>query len=140
MKQKTEPQSKSQPTTPRGDETILLVEDEITLLYLLGTLLAEHGYKTLTARDGVEAVEVYQTNKDTISVVLSDMGLPKLGGWEAFQQMRLINPAVKVILASGYLDSNLRNEMIAAGAVDFIQKPYVSEEILKRIRSVIDGN
>ncbi len=140
MKQKTKPQSKSQPATPRGNETVLLVEDEATLLDLLDTLLVEQGYKTLMARDGVEAVEVYQQNKDAIAIVLSDMGLPRLGGWEAFHQMRLINPAVKVILASGYLDPNLRKEMIDAGAVDFIQKPYVAEEILKRIRSVIDGN
>ncbi len=138
MKQEADPHLKLQQTSLRGNETVLLVEDEETLLELLSTVLIEHGYRTLMARDGVEGVEVYQQNKDAISIVLSDMGLPRLGGWEAFHQMRLINPAVKVILASGYLDPNLRKEMIAAGAVDFIQKPYVPDEILRHIRNVID--
>lgn len=127
-------------TFMKGTETILLVEDEEMLLDLLDALLTEHGYHILRARDGVEAVEVYREHQSTISLVLSDMGLPRLGGWQAFQQMREINPRVKVILASGYLDPNLRKEMIEAGAVDFIQKPYIPEEILKRIRSVIDGS
>lgn len=122
----------------RGKETVLLVEDEDMLLDLLSTLLSEHGYKTLTARDGQEAVEIFKRHHQEIAIVLSDMGLPKLGGWQAFQQMREVNPSTKVILASGYLDPDLRTEMIASGAVDFIQKPYVPDEILRRIRTVID--
>jgi PAS domain S-box-containing protein len=122
----------------RGRETVLLVEDEDMLLDLLSTLLSENGYRTLTARDGQEAVEIFKRHHREIAIVLSDMGLPKLGGWQAFQMMREVNPTAKVILASGYLDPNLRTEMIASGAVDFIQKPYIPDEVLRRIRTVID--
>ncbi|MBI3587131.1 MAG: PAS domain S-box protein [Ignavibacteriales bacterium] len=118
---------------------VLLVEDEEMLLELLQTLLEENGYEVLVARDGQEAVDIYTRYKDKISVVLSDMGLPKLGGWEAFQKMKEINPKVKSILASGYLDPNLRADMIKAGAKDFVQKPYIPEIILARIREVING-
>jgi DNA-binding response OmpR family regulator len=67
------------------------------------------------------------------------MGLPKLGGWEVFQKLRSMNPAVKVILASGYLDPQSKSEILKAGAKDFIQKPYVPEQILRRVRRVIDS-
>lgn len=118
---------------------VLLVEDEEMLIDLLQTFLEENGFRVFQARDGEEAVRVYEKNRNDIDVVLSDMGLPKMGGWEAFQKMKEINPDVKSILASGYLDPVLRAEMIRAGAVDFIQKPYVPEIILERIREIIDS-
>jgi PAS domain S-box-containing protein len=117
---------------------VLLVEDEEMLLDLLSTLLEDHGFRAFRARDGEEAVKLYAEHQHEIAVVLSDMGLPKLGGWEAFQKMKEINPNVKSILASGYLDPKLREEMIRAGAIDFIQKPYVPEVILKRISDIIE--
>lgn len=121
----------------QGTPSVLLVEDEEMLLELLQTLLEENGFKVFVARDGLEAVEMYSRHKKEISVVLSDMGLPKLGGWEAFQKMKEINPKVKSILASGYLDPKLRADMIKAGAKDFVQKPYIPDIILARIREVI---
>ena len=122
-----------------GDETVLLVEDEEMLRELLTSLFEEHGYRVLAAKDGAEGVEIYRTNKDTIAIVLSDMGLPKLGGWEMFQEMMAMNPRVKAILASGYFDPNLKMTMMKAGAKDFIQKPYVSEMVLGRVREVLDA-
>jgi PAS domain S-box-containing protein len=127
-------------TTPQGlGETILLVEDEETLLTLLQTLLEENGYRVLIAKDGQEAMDVFRDHQAEISLVLSDMGLPKLGGWEVLQKMKEVDPRVKCILASGYLDPDLKLEMIKDGAVDFVQKPYVPHLILTRIRSTIDG-
>ena len=73
---------------PRGgSETVLLVEDEEMLRELLTSLFEEHGYRVLAAKDGAEGVEIYRSNRDCIALVLSDMGLPKLGGWEMFQQI-----------------------------------------------------
>lgn len=125
--------------TTDGTETILLVEDEPMILDLLKEVLESGGYKVMVAQNGEEAVEVYSQAKDKIALVFSDMGLPKLGGWEAFQKMKQINPRVKAILASGYLDPNLRTEMIKSGARDFIQKPYIPDQILRRVREVIDS-
>ena len=119
-------------------ETVLLVEDEEMLLDLLQTLLEEHGYNILVARDGEEAIDVYTAHQDTISVVLSDMGLPKLGGWEVFQRLRKLNPDIKCVLASGFFDPDLKAEMISEGAKDFVEKPYIPNLILSRIRDVID--
>lgn len=124
---------------PGGHETILVVEDEELLLGLVKSFLEEKGYIVLTARDGQEAVHLYASHKDQIAVVLSDMGLPKMGGWEAYQKMREINSNVKVILASGYLDPQIRAEMLKAGAKDFISKPYDVNQILLRLREVIES-
>ncbi|MBI3363714.1 MAG: PAS domain S-box protein [Ignavibacteriae bacterium] len=132
------PEVEKAQVTTGGSETVLLVEDEEMLRELLKNLLEEQGYHVLAAGDGQEGLEIYQTKKDQIAVILSDMGLPRLGGWEMFQKMRELNPKVRAILASGYFDPNLKIDMLKAGAKDFIQKPYVSEEILKRIREVID--
>jgi CheY-like chemotaxis protein len=115
-----------------------LVEDEEMLLDLLQTLLEEHGYRVLKAHDGQEAVDIYKQHGERISVVLSDMGLPKLGGWEVFRQIKEMNPKVRCILASGYFDPDLRAEMLREGAVDFVQKPYVPNVILTRIEEAIN--
>lgn len=124
---------------PGGTETILLVEDEEMLLDLLRSILESRGYNVLTAKDGLEAIDVYKSKSGAIDLIISDMGLPRLGGWEMFQRIKEINGRVKAILASGYLDPDLRAEMIKAGAKDFIQKPYEPDVILKRIREVIDN-
>ncbi len=122
-------------------QTVLLVEDEEMLLDLLQTLLEEHGYHVLTARDGQEAVDLYRRFNSKISIVLSDMGLPKLGGWEAFRQMKAMNPNVRCILASGYFDPELRTQMVNEGALDFVQKPYIPALILEHIGEAIrDGD
>lgn len=128
---------KDEPTT--GKETILLVEDEEVLLESLSVLLEGNGYNVLTAKDGEEAVHVYRNNHDDIALVVTDIGLPKLSGWDAFLQMKRINPHVKAIVSSGYLDPKLKEEKSGQGVSDYILKPYQPFEILKRVRVVLDG-
>jgi two-component system cell cycle sensor histidine kinase/response regulator CckA len=123
----------------KQNNTILLVEDEESLLDVLKLVLESSGYDVLTAADGEEAVVVYAEQGDQISLVLSDMGLPRMGGWDAMLKILEINPKAKVILASGFFESRLREEVVAAGAMDFIQKPYVPEIILQRIEEIIQS-
>jgi two-component system cell cycle sensor histidine kinase/response regulator CckA len=123
----------------KQNHTILLVEDEESLLDVLKLVLESSGYDVLTAADGEEAVVVYAEQGDQISLVLSDMGLPRMGGWDAMLKILEINPKAKVILASGFFESRLREEVVAAGAMDFIQKPYVPEIILQRIEEIIQS-
>jgi CheY-like chemotaxis protein len=121
-----------------GNETILLVEDEEMLLDLLTNLLESKGYTVLTAKDGIEGYETYRTHEDKVALVLSDMGLPRLGGWDMILKMKEMNPNFCAILASGYFDPKLKTDMLDAGVKDFIQKPYIADEILKRIREALD--
>ena len=121
-----------------GTETVLVVEDEEMLLGLIKEILESNGYTVLTASDGLEGVNVYSAHKDKISLILTDMGLPKLSGYDMFGKLKQINPKVNVIFASGFLEPNTISEMYKAGAKEFIQKPYEPVDILKKIRDVID--
>ena len=119
-------------------DTVLVVEDDIGLRDLLKTLLEANDFKVLTAIDGLNAVEVFTQNKENIGVVLSDLGLPYLGGWDAFLRMKKINPGLKGILASGYFDPDVKEEIIKSGAENFIQKPYNSREIVAMLRRIFE--
>jgi DNA-binding response OmpR family regulator len=120
-----------------SSKTILLVEDEEMLRELGVTILEGEGYRVLAAKDGVEAVEMFEANCDNIGLVVCDLGLPRLGGRDAFMRMKEQRPGVRAIVASGYLEPNLRSEMLKAGVIDTIQKPYDFREMLEKIRSVI---
>ena len=118
-------------------QTILLVEDEEMLRELGVDVLSAEGYRVLAARDGVEAVEMFSAHRDDIGLVVCDLGLPRLGGFDAFLKMKEIRADVRVIVASGYLEPALRSEILKAGVIDTLQKPYDFREMLERIRAII---
>jgi PAS domain S-box-containing protein len=122
----------------RGEETILVVDDEPMLRDLLQKFFEQNGYSVLTAVDGVDAVEVYKKNKDRVDLVLSDIGLPRLSGWQAFMKLKEIDPQVKMVLASGYIDPGLKSMIFRAGVKYFVPKPYDSREILRSVRKILD--
>ncbi len=124
---------------PGGNETIFLIEDEEALRDLIRTLLELRGYKVFTAKDGGEAVEVYKLHHDEIAFVLSDSDLPGQTGLEAFLKMKQINPAIKLVFASGFVDPSARTEMMENGALGIIQKPYDPAEVLRTIRKILDN-
>jgi two-component system, cell cycle sensor histidine kinase and response regulator CckA len=121
-----------------GEERILIIEDEEVLRDLLYSELTNNGYTVFTAEDGIKAIEVYSQWKREIDLVISDIGLPKMGGQEVFQKLKELNPDVKVLLASGFLDPDLKIALFKAGARGFIQKPYAPDDVLKKIRNVLD--
>jgi len=125
--------------TPRQDlpQTILLVEDEEMLRELGVSILESEGFRVLAAKDGVEAVALFESFSDEIGLVVCDLGLPRLGGLEAFLKMKETKPGVRAIVASGYLEPTIRSEMLKAGVIDTIQKPYDFNDLLIKIRSII---
>jgi CheY-like chemotaxis protein len=131
------PAEAARPTSV-GTETILLVEDEHMLLEPVKALLEDKGYHVLSAGDGMEAVKIYESQGDRIDLVILDMGLPKQGGRETLFRLRSIDPDARVLLASGYLDAELKREMLGAGAKAVLRKPYSAEEILRHTRAVLD--
>jgi two-component system cell cycle sensor histidine kinase/response regulator CckA len=123
-----------------GTETLLVVEDEEVLRELVKDSLAEKGYTVFTAQDGEDALKIYSEHSKDISLVLSDMGLPRLTGFNLFLSMKSIDPQVKMILASGYLDPDQKSEILKAGVKYFVQKPYSPEELLANIRELLDAD
>jgi two-component system cell cycle sensor histidine kinase/response regulator CckA len=118
-------------------QTILLVEDEDMLRDLGISILESEGFLVLAAKDGVEAVDLFEAHREEIGLVVCDLGLPRLGGREAFLKMKEMKPGVRAIVASGYLEPTIRSEMLKAGVIDTIQKPYDFNDLLAKIRSVI---
>ena len=123
---------------PGGDETILYVEDEEALRSLTKFALEQKGYRVLPARDGDEAVAIYQTRKEEIHLVVSDMGLPKIDGYEVHRILKGINPSLRMILVSGFLEPELKSRILQDGVKDFVQKPYSFYGLLSSIRAVLD--
>ena len=117
--------------------TILVVEDEQLMLRLLKRSLSNQGYDVFTAADGEEAIEVYHTHKQDIDVGLVDIGLPNIGGADVFLKMKEENPAVRVVVASGYLDPEVRAEMFQGGVKHFFSKPYILQDIVNAFEKLM---
>lgn len=133
-----EPDTGPEESTRDCTETIMVVEDEEAILLLLGEVLRSRGYTVLPARDGVEGYELYRDHLDRIHAVITDMGLPRMSGFDLFQKIRGLNPEAKVILASGYLNPELKSKLFVAGAKAFIPKPFQIAEVLRKLREVLD--
>jgi signal transduction histidine kinase/ActR/RegA family two-component response regulator len=123
---------------PRGTETILVVEDEEMLRELLKNILQSAGYTVLTAVDGQEAIDLFDQHRDDIQLVLSDLGLPRLSGYDVFRKMKLMKSDVRFILVSGFMESQTKTEMSKEGIKDFIQKPFSFNTVMLSIRTVLD--
>jgi CheY-like chemotaxis protein len=122
-----------------GTETLLVVEDEEMLMMSLRMVLGEKGYNVLSAGDGLTALKIYQERKDDIALVLTDLGLPNMTGLEVCQRIKTIKPNEHMILATGFLDPEMKSEFLKAGIQHFLYKPYDLKQVLKVIREVLDG-
>ncbi|EPG75603.1 PAS domain S-box protein [Leptospira fainei serovar Hurstbridge str. BUT 6] len=117
-------------------EWILLIEDEEMILEPLTNYLSHFGYNLLSAKDGEEALSVFSANRDKIQVVLCDLNLPKINGIEVLKKIGSFDSSKTLILASGYIDPQLRPEIEKIGLKYTIQKPYKFEEILRVLKEI----
>ena len=131
-------QPEQRPEAQGGTERILVVEDEKMLIDLLRSMLESKGYGVLTAEDGARALSIFKEYHRTIHLVLMDIGLPHMSGWETLKNMKQINPGVPVVLASGYLETEAHERSLQEGARAFIAKPYVPETVHSIVRAVLD--
>jgi nitrogen-specific signal transduction histidine kinase/CheY-like chemotaxis protein len=124
--------------SPNGHgELILAIEDEEPLRDFLKSILEESGYKVLLASDGMRGLQTYRDHLNEISIVLLDMGLPEMSGTEVLAGLLLLNPRVKVISASGYLEPEVKADAYEIGALDFLAKPYLVEELLMKVHRAL---
>jgi PAS domain S-box-containing protein len=124
----------------KTNETILIVDDEEMLREILVESLKEEGYTMLSASDGIEALRIYDQRKDSISLVITDLGMPNMGGEELFAKLKSINNNVKVIVSSGFLDSSTRSDLLRRGIRDVLTKPYKFDLIFSTVRRVIEND
>jgi len=122
----------------RGEGTILVVDDEEGVRDIAASILDEFGFEVLLARDGEEALELFKERADEISLVLLDLSMPGMGGIEAFRHLKQHWDDVKVILSSGYTEEDAISSFTGQGLADFIQKPYKPEELISKVRKVLE--
>ncbi len=125
---------------PRGQrELILLIDDDKEISELAGTMLTDQGYRVILAKDGFEALRIYQQIGKEIGLVILDFFLPIMDGDAVFDELRALNPEISVVLSSGFAEQSKLAAMLSLGLRGFIPKPYTSAKLLAQVRSILDS-
>ena len=121
-------------------EYILLIDDEPEIAELASEMLAEEGYKVIVAKDGFEALKIFQRINRQIGLVILDYFLPVMDGDAVFEELKALNSNVSVVLSSGFAEQNKIGAMLAQGLRGFIPKPYTRAKLLEQVRSTLDAS
>lgn len=123
----------------RGSETVLVAEDEDGVRELLRKVLTEYGYTVLTARHGRDALMVAADRACGVDLLVTDVVMPEMNGRELAETLRDRQPDLKVLYISGYTDDEVVQRGISGREVAFLRKPFASEELVRRVRGVLDA-
>ncbi len=121
----------------KGSVTVLLVDDEDTMIDVGTEILQMLGYDTLAAGSGREALAIYAQNREKIDMVIIDLIMPEMGGGELYDRIKNINPEVKTLLSSGYSVDGEASTILKRGCNGFIQKPFGIKEISQKIKEIL---
>jgi len=121
----------------RGAGRVLIFDDEKAILRVAGGILEQCGYETLTARSGSEGIEIYRREHRNIDGVLLDLSMPGMSGLEVYEQLKAVNPAVRVLLSSGYMEEDTLKKAGERGIRGFIHKPYTAEELSEKMSELL---
>jgi CheY-like chemotaxis protein len=123
-----------------GTESVLLVDDEEIVVGVGKQMLQKLGYTVLVARNGQEAVDVCKQNPDEVDLVLLDMIMPGMEAGETYDQLKALNPAIKVLLSSGYSLDHNASAILERGCNGFIQKPFNMKILQEKIDEILNSN
>ncbi len=123
-----------------GHETLLVAEDEAPLRGLLALTLSELGYEVITASDGEEAVRIFGEQRGRIALAILDVVMPHLGGVQAFERMRGLDPTLKVIFITGYAPQHAQvSRILENGRNSLLHKPFALKDLGHAVRETLDG-
>jgi DNA-binding NtrC family response regulator len=122
----------------RGSETLLVVEDEEGVRELMQAWLESHGYRVLTAGNGVEALEACEAFDGTIDLVVADMVMPAMGGPALARRLKPLRPDLKVMFISGYADVSPGDRDVLDEPTLFLQKPFALSALVDTVRRALD--
>ena len=131
------PVSDSAQKTAGDANTVLFAEDDDLVSRLTAKMLALAGYEVLAAKDGLEAVDLYMANAEKISVVLLDIIMPRMNGFEAYSKIRARNAEVPVLFASGFKGYQVPDNVVLVPGVNFLAKPYNQGELMSALRQAL---
>lgn len=130
---------KTEKTLPKGNELILLVEDDITLAELNKTILENFGYTVISCHSPKEAIKKIKKGDNNFSLLITDIIMPEMNGKEMVEKIKKILPDIKTIFVSGYTSDIVEHKMLYENNSTFIQKPFSMKEILNKVRLMLDG-
>jgi len=123
----------------QGSETILLVEDQHIVRKLTREILESYGYKVIEARNGEDALGIYAKNNYPIDLLLTDVVMPKIGGFELAEKLLKITPQIRVLFTSGYTENSKVKHNLINTVTNFIQKPFAPESLALKVREILDN-
>lgn len=124
----------------KGSETILLVEDEQAVRELVAMTLRNYGYEVLVAADGIEGVEVARAHPGEIHLLLSDLIMPRMNGWQLAEALRSERPKVRILFISGYSDHDVNALLSQSADFEYCSKPFTPGILLSKIRTSLSGS
>jgi CheY-like chemotaxis protein len=123
----------------RAGSTVLLVDDEELVRNVGSTMLETLGYRVITARDGLEGVELFRAREEEIDLVILDMAMPRMGGRDCFLELKKIRPGVRAVLSTGYALDEVTQRVLDEGMVGFVQKPYVLDHLAAALSKAVES-
>jgi CheY-like chemotaxis protein len=124
---------------PRGDETVIVAEDEEGVRSWISRMLRDCGYNVLEARDGKEALELFAENAGIVRLVLTDLVMPGADGREVGERMAIRAPDVPVLYMSAYTEDEVMRRRLLGPTVVFLPKPFSPWQLAQRVRAALDG-
>lgn len=122
-----------------GEATILVVEDDPDIRYLMEDALHEYGYNVISASDGVEGLKLFEQDGMTISLIISDLVTPKMNGKELYERVHKINADAKFLFVSGYQANQISNNFVLEKGFSFLPKPFDLDELAARVQELLDS-
>jgi len=130
---------KQENSAPKGEGTILIVDDDDTIRDTAAQILERLGYNTLRAVDGVNAIQLFREESQNIDLILLDISMPRFSGHQTYIELKKIKPDLKVLLFSGLTKENRIQEILDLGANGLIKKPFSFEEIAQKINETLNS-
>jgi CheY-like chemotaxis protein len=119
-------------------KTVMVVDDDVMVNELTSQLLKRFGYGVCTAFSGEEALGLYKERTSSFDLVMLDLSMPGMGGYDCLCELKRFDPSVRVIITSGYSDDEKKQETLLAGAAGFVGKPFQVSELIKTVNSVLE--
>jgi CheY-like chemotaxis protein len=128
----------AEPEQPlRGEETVLVVEDEDSVRELVRYILEEHGHAVLTARHGRDALMIAERYERPIDLLVTDVVMPEMGGGELVERLTARRPNLKVLYISGYTNDEVLRRGVQGAGTGFLHKPFSADTLMLRVREVL---
>jgi CheY-like chemotaxis protein len=121
----------------RGSGKVLVIDDEEVVRVVIAQVLEQLGFEPILAADGADGIETFRAHAQETVCVLLDMTMPRMGGEEAFREIRKIRADARVVLMSGYTEHSIADAAVGTGIAAFLQKPFRPEDLLDKVRAAV---